>query len=63
MAGIEGTNVTKAKGRIERAESLYKEAQASFDKKEFGLIKPKVIATRNIVDMARQALSEAQSGS
>lgn len=63
MAASEGTNVTKAKGRIERAESLYKEAQASFDKKEFGMIKPKVTAAQNIVEMARQALSEAQSGS
>jgi len=33
MAGSEGTSVTKAKGRIERAESLDKEAQAAFDKK------------------------------
>jgi len=63
MAESEGTNVTKAKGRIARAETLYREAQASFDKKEFGMIKPKVTATQNIVEMARQALSEAQSGS
>jgi outer membrane lipoprotein SlyB len=63
MAESGGTNVTKAKGQIERAESLYKEAQASFDKKEFGLIKPKVTATQNIVEMARQALPETQSGS
>ncbi len=32
MAKSEGTNVTKAKGRIDRADTLYKEAQASFDK-------------------------------
>jgi len=63
MAGSEGTSVTKAKGRIERAESLDKEAQASFDKKEFGMIKLKVTVTPNIVEMARQALPEARSGS
>jgi uncharacterized protein YcfJ len=63
MAGSEGTNVTKAKGRIDRAESLYKEAQVSFDKNEFGMIKPKVTAAQNIVEMARKALEEAQSGS
>jgi len=63
MAGSEGTNVTKPKGRIDRAENLYKEAQASFDKKEFGMIKPKVTAAQNMVEMARKALSEAQSGS
>jgi hypothetical protein len=63
MAKSEGTNVTKAKGRIDRAESLYKEAQASFDTKEFGTIKPKVTAAQNMVDKAREALSEAQSGS
>ena len=63
MAKSEGTNVTKAKGRIDRAESLYKEAQASFDKKDFGTIKPKITASQNMADKAREALSEAQSGS
>jgi outer membrane lipoprotein SlyB len=63
MAKSEGTNVTKAKGRIDRADSLYKEAQASFDKKEFGTIKPKITAAQNMVEKAREALSEAQSGS
>lgn len=61
MANSEGTNVTKAKGRVDRAESLYKEAQASFDKKEYSPIKPKVTAAQNMVDKAREALSEAQS--
>jgi len=61
MAKSEGTNVTKAKGRIDRAESLYKEAQASFDKNEFGTIKPKVTAAQNMVDKAREAHSEAQN--
>ena len=62
MAQSEGTNVTKAKGRIDRAESLYKEAQASFDKKEFGTIRPKITAAENMVEKAREALSDAQSG-
>lgn len=61
MAKSEGTNVTKAKGRIDRAENLYKEAQASFDKKEFGTIKPKATAAQNMVEKAREALSEAQN--
>jgi predicted lipid-binding transport protein (Tim44 family) len=62
MAKSEGTNVTKAKGRIDRAEALYKEAQTSFDKKEFGTIRPKITAAENMVGKAREALSEAQSG-
>lgn len=61
MAKSEGTNVTKPKGRIDRAENLYKEAQASFDKKEYTTIKPKITAAQNMVDKAREALSEAQS--
>ncbi len=61
MAKSEGTNVTKAKGRIDRAESMYKEAQASFDKKDYGTIRPKVTASQNMVDKAREALAEAQS--
>ncbi len=63
MAKSEGTNVTKAKGRIDRAEALYKEARGSFDKKEFGTIRPKITAAENMVGKAREALSEAQSGS
>jgi uncharacterized protein YcfJ len=63
MARSEGTNVTKPKGRIDRAESLYKEAQASFDKKEYTMIKPKITAAQNMVDKAREALSLALSGS
>ncbi len=61
MAKSEGSNVTKAKGRIDRADSLYKEAQASFDKKEYAMIKPKITAAQNMVDKAREALSEAQN--
>jgi predicted lipid-binding transport protein (Tim44 family) len=63
MAKSEGTNITKPKGRIDRAENLYKEAQASFDKKEYTIIKPKITAAQNMVEKAREALSEAQSGS
>jgi outer membrane lipoprotein SlyB len=63
MAKSEGTNVTKPKGRIDRAENLYKEAQASFDKKEYTTVKPKITAAQNMVDKAREALSEAQLGS
>jgi uncharacterized protein YcfJ len=63
MAKSEGTNVSKPKGRIDRAENLYKEAQASFDRKEYGLIRPKITAAQNMVEKAREALSEAQSGS
>ena len=60
MAQSEGTNVTKAKGRIDRAEALYKEAQASFDKKEYGTVRPKITAAQNMVEKAQEALSEAQ---
>jgi len=63
MAKSEGTNVTRAKGRIDRADALYKEAQASFEKKEYGTVRPKITAAQNMVDKAREALSEAQSGS
>ena len=59
MAKSEGT--TKAKGRIDRADALYKEAQASFDKNEYGTIKPKITAAENMVQKAREALSEAQN--
>jgi len=59
MAKCEGTDIKKAKGRIDRADILYKEAQASFDKKEYSMIKPKITASQNMVDKAREALSEA----
>ena len=61
MAKSEGTNVTKARGRIDRAENLYKEAQASFEKKEYTTIKPRIAAAQNMVEKAREALSEAQN--
>ncbi|MFY9799941.1 MAG: hypothetical protein WAK10_01695 [Methanoregula sp.] len=61
MAKCEGSNVTKAKGRIDRADSLYKEAQASFEKKEYTTIKPRITAALNMVDKAREALSEIQN--
>ena len=44
MAKCEGANVTKAKGRIDRAESLYKEAQILFEKRDFTMVKPKITA-------------------
>ncbi len=61
MAKCEGVNVTKARGRIDRAENLYKEAQASFEKSEYTAIKPRITAARNMVDKAREALSETQT--
>ncbi|MDD1696950.1 MAG: hypothetical protein LUQ36_01155 [Methanoregula sp.] len=61
MAKCEGVNIAKAKGRIDRADSLYKEAQASFDKKEYTMIKPKITASQNMVEKAREALSQAQN--
>ena len=61
MAKYEGSNVTIARGRIERAENFYKEAQASFEKNDYTAIKPRITAARNMVDKAREALSEAQT--
>jgi len=57
MAKCEGTNITKTKGRIDRADALYKEAHASFDKKEYGTIKPKITPATNMVNKARETLS------
>ena len=61
MAKCEGANVTKAKGRIDRAESLYKEAQILFEKRDFTMVKPKITAAQNMVEKAREALAETQS--
>jgi phosphoenolpyruvate carboxylase len=61
MAKCEGANVTKAKGRIDRAESLYKEAQILFGKRDFTMVKPKITAAQNMVEKAREALAETQS--
>jgi hypothetical protein len=61
MAKCEGSNVTKAKGRIDRAEILYKEAQILFEKRDFTMVKPKITAAQNIVEKAREALAETQS--
>jgi len=61
MAKCEGVNIVKAKGRVDRADSLYEEAQASFDKKEYTMIKPKITASQNMVEKAREALSQAQN--
>jgi hypothetical protein len=62
MAQSEGSDVTKPKGRIDRAEALYKDAQASFDRKEYTMIKPKITAAGTMVDKAWEALAEAQAG-
>jgi len=51
----------KARERIDRAESLYKNAQSSFDRKDYLTIKPKIPAARNMGDKAREALSEARN--
>lgn len=57
MAKREDTNISKPKGRIDRAENLYKEAQVSFDRKEYMMKRPKITAARNIVEKACKALS------
>jgi len=61
MAKCEGTNITKGKGWIDWADALYKEAQASFDKKEYDTIKPKITAAKNMGEKTREAFSEAQN--
>lgn len=58
VAKAEGGTITKPKVRIDRAEALYKEAQAALDKKEYTAIKPKVTAAQNLVDKARETLAE-----
>lgn len=57
LAKSEGGKIAKPKARIDRAEALYREAQAAFEKKEFTIIRPKVTAAQNMVDKAQEALS------
>ena len=57
MAKSEGGKIAKPKARIDRAESLYREASAAFEKKEYSGIRPKVTAAQNMVDKARETLS------
>ena len=61
MPKCEGVNIAKAMGQIDQADSLYKEARVSFDKKEYTVIKPKITASQNMVEKAREALSQAQN--
>jgi predicted lipid-binding transport protein (Tim44 family) len=58
---VKASNVNIARGRIDRAENLYEEGQESFEKNEYTTIKPRITAARNMVDKAREALSEAQT--
>jgi len=57
----EGGNAARPKARIDRAESLYKEAQAAFEKKDYATIRPKVTAAQSMVEKAQEALSNPDS--
>ena len=57
VAKSEGGKIAKPKARIDRAEALYREASAAFEKKEYSGIRPKVTAAQNMVDKARETLS------
>jgi predicted lipid-binding transport protein (Tim44 family) len=59
VAKGEGAKIEKPKARLDRAEKLYREAQAAFDKKEFSFIKPKVTAAQSMVDKARELMTES----
>jgi len=59
LAKSEGVSIIKPKARIDRAEKLYQEAQASLEKKEYSSIKPKITAARDMVDKAKEAMSGA----
>jgi outer membrane lipoprotein SlyB len=61
VAKSEGAKIEKPKARFDRAEKLYQEAQAAFDKKEFLSIKPKVTAAQSMVDKARELMAESGS--
>jgi hypothetical protein len=59
VAKGEGAKMEKPKARLDRAEKLYREAQAAFNKKEFSSIKPKVTAAQSMVDKARELMVES----
>jgi len=59
VAKDEGAKIEKPKARLDRAEKLYREAQAAFDKKEFSSIKPRVTAAQSMVDKARELMAES----
>jgi len=61
LAKSEGTNITKPKARIDRAEALYREAQASLEKGDYPTIRPKITAAQNMVEKAKEAMAEAQA--
>ena len=61
LANSEGANISKPKARIDRAEKLYEEAMASFEKRDYAAVKPKVTAAQGMVDKARETLDEAGS--
>jgi hypothetical protein len=55
MAKCEGSNVTVARGRVDCAENLYEEAQASFEKNEYTTIKPRITAARNWIKRVKRS--------
>ena len=57
LAKNEGGKIAKPKARADRAEALYKEAQAAFEKKEYSTIRPKVTAAQDMADKARELLA------
>jgi outer membrane lipoprotein SlyB len=57
VAKSEGAKIEKSKARFDRAEKLFQEAQAAFDKKEYMSIKPKVTAAQSMVDKARELMA------
>jgi len=59
LAKSEGVSIIKPKARIDRAEKLYQEAQASLEKKEYSSIKPKITAAQDMVEKAKEVMSGA----
>ncbi|WAC05005.1 MAG: hypothetical protein OS112_11230 [Methanoregula sp.] len=57
LAKSEGGKISKPKARIDRANALYQEAQAAFDKKEYSSIRPKATAAQSMVDKARELMA------